>query len=140
VIVLDTNVVSELMRPAPHAAVLAWVDAQVADDLFLTSMTVAEVLFGVARLPSGTRRERLTQQLGRLVDEVFADRVLAFDTSAAVAYGRIAAARERAGMPIGAADAVIAATTASAGGASLATRNVGDFAGVGLTVVNPWSE
>lgn len=138
-IVLDTNVVSELMRPAPDAAVLAWVDAQPSDDLYLTSMTVAELLFGIARLPPGRRRERLSEQVGRLVDEVFADRVLAFDAPAAVAYGRIATARERAGRPVSTADAVIAATAASAGGKSLATRNVGDFVDAGLTLVDPWN-
>lgn len=138
-IVLDTNVVSELMRPAPDDVVVAWVDAQPPDDLYLTSMTVAELLFGVARLPSGRRRERLSERIGRLVDDLFADRVLAFDAPAAVAYARIATARERAGRPIGAADAVIVATAASAGASSLATRNVSDFVGAGLALVDPWS-
>jgi predicted nucleic acid-binding protein len=140
VIVLDANVVSELMRPVPDAAVLSWVDAQAADGLYLTSMTVAELLYGIARLPSGRRQELLSRQVGRLVDELFTDRVLAFDAGASIAYARIATARERAGRPISAADAVIAATATAAGATSLATRNVEDFVGAGLKVVDPWSD
>lgn len=139
-IVLDTNVVSEVMRPVPDPAVLAWVDAQPADELYLTSMTVAELLYGVARLPAGKRRERLAEQVGRLVDELFAGRVLPFDSAASGMYARVASARERAGAPISVADAVIAATAASASAVKLATRNVSDFAGTGLTVVDPWSD
>ena len=138
-IVLDTNVVSELMRPIPDAAVLAWVDARPTDELYLTSMTAAELLYGVARLPSGGRREQLAQKVGRLLDELFEGRILPFDSAASIDYARIASARERAGMPISAVDAVIAATTAGAGADGLATRNVSDFVGTGLTVVNPWS-
>lgn len=137
-IVLDTNVVSELMRPVPDAGVLTWIDAQSADDLYLTSMTVAELLYGVARLPPGRRREHLAHQVGRLVDELFASRILPFDAAASVEYARIASAREGAGAPISGADAVIAATAASAGAGSFVTRNVRDFAGTGLRVVDPW--
>jgi toxin FitB len=137
-IVLDTNVVSELMRTAPDAGVLAWVDGQPADQLYLTSMTAAELLYGVALLPPGRRREQLAQKVGRLIDEVFEGRVLPFDSAASVDYARIASARERAGTPISAADAVIAATAAAAGADTLATPNVRDFSGTGLTVINPW--
>lgn len=138
-IVLDTNVVSELMRTLPDAAVLAWVDEHPADELYLTSMTAAELLYGVARLPSGRRRELLAQKVGRLVDELFEGRILSFDSAASIDYARIASVRDRAGTPISSADAVIAATASVAGADQLATRNVGDFAGTGLTVVNPWS-
>ena len=138
-IVLDTNLVSELMRPVPHPAVLAWVDAQPAEELYLTSMTAAELLYGVARLPVGRRREHLAQKVSRLVDELFEGRVLAFDSAASIDYARIASARDRAGTPISAADAVIAATAAAADADGLATRNASDFAGTGLTVIDPWS-
>lgn len=138
-IVLDTNVVSEMMRPVPDAAVLEWMNAQQAGELYLTSMTTAELLYGVARLPSGRRREELAEKVGRLVDELFEGRVLPFDSAASIDYARIASVRERAGNPIGSADAVIAATASAAGADALATRNVSDFAGTGLSVINPWS-
>jgi toxin FitB len=139
VIVLDTNVVSELMRTRPDAAVVAWVDAHQADELYLTSMTAAELLYGVARLPSGRRREQLAQKVGRLIDELFEGRILPFDSAASVDFARIASGRERAGNPISSADAVIAATASVAGADELATRNVSDFAGTGLAVVDPWT-
>ena len=138
-IVLDTNVVSEVMRPVPDPAVLEWMNAQQAGELYLTSMTTAELLYGVARLPSGRRREELAEKVARLVDELFEGRVLPFDSTASIAYARIASVRERAGNPIGAADAVIAATASAAGTDALATRNVSDFADTGLSVVNPWA-
>lgn len=138
-IVLDTNVVSEAMRPVPDPAVLEWMNAQQAGELYLTSMTTAELLYGVARLPSGRRREELAEKVARLVDELFEGRVLQFDSTASIAYARIASVRERAGNPIGAADAVIAATASAAGTDALATRNVSDFADTGLSVVNPWA-
>ena len=137
-IVLDTNVVSELMRPAPDPGVLTWVDGQPADELYLTSMTAAELLYGVALLPPGRRREQLALKVGRLIDEVFEGRVIPFDSAASVDYARIAGTRERAGAPISVVDAVIAATAAAGGADTFATRNVSDFAGTGLTLVNPW--
>ena len=139
IVVLDTNVVSEVMRPVPDPAVLEWVNAQQAGELYLTSMTTAELLYGVARLPSGRRREQLAEKVGRLVDELFEGRILPFDSDASIDYARIASVRESAGSPIGSADAVIAATASAAGADILATRNVSDFAGTGLSVVNPWS-
>lgn len=139
IVVLDTNVVSEVMRPVPDPAVLEWVNAQQAGELYLTSMTTAELLYGVARLPAGRRREQLAEKVGRLVDELFEGRILPFDSDASIDYARIASVRESAGSPIGSADAVIAATASAAGADILATRNVSDFAGTGLSVVNPWS-
>jgi toxin FitB len=137
-IVLDTNVVSELMGTAPDPDVLAWVDGQPADELYLASMTTAELLYGVALLPAGRRREQLAQKVGRLIDEVFGGRVIPFDSAASVDYARMATTRARAVAPISVADAVIAATAAAAGADALATRNVRDFSDTGLTVVNPW--
>lgn len=137
-IVLDTNVVSELMRPAPDHAVVAWVDTQPVADLFLTSVTAAEMLYGVARLPAGRRRTQLAEQVGAVMKVDFARRVLAFDVVAAGHYGDIVAQREAAGRPISGADAQIAAICRSHG-AALATRNVSDFDDTGIEILDPWT-
>ena len=136
-IVLDTNVVSELMRPAPHPAVLAWVDAQPDRDLWLCSVGVSELLWGLARLSPGARRAQLPLAFEAMLAEDFSGRVLAFDWPAAVVYADWAARREREGQPVAMADAQIAATCL-AHGAQLATRNVRQFEGLGLVWVNPW--
>lgn len=135
-IVLDTNVISELMRPAPDALVVSWVDAR--DDLAVTATTVAELLYGAARLPTGERKTKLTAAIHELVDARLKDRLLAFDGDAASHYAQIAAARERAGRPVSMADAQIAAICRRSH-APLATRNVRDFEGAGITLVNPWT-
>ncbi len=137
-IVLDTNVVSELMRPVPNPAVLAWVDAQSDRDLWLCSVVVSELLYGLARLPMGSRRAQLTQAFEAMLAEDFAGRVLAFDLPAAVVYADLVSAREQQGQPLTMADAQIAATCL-AHGARLATRNVRDFEGLGLRWLNPWT-
>jgi predicted nucleic acid-binding protein len=136
VIVLDTNVISELVRQVPSERVMAWVDAQ--GKVTVTATTVAELLYGIARLPDGARKSRLAEGVREMVDERLSDRVLAFGRSAASHYAEIVAARESAGRPIGMADGQIAAIC-RAHGAALATRNVRDFAAVGVTVVNPWT-
>jgi hypothetical protein len=138
VIVLDTNVVSELMRPEPNPAVLAWVDAQSDRDLWLCSVAVSELLYGLARLPMGSRRAQLTQAFEAMLDEDLAGRVLAYDLPAAVVYADLVSAREQLGQPLAMADAQIAATCL-AHGARLATRNVRDFEGLGLSWINPWT-
>lgn len=138
-IVLDTNVVSELMRPVPNPAVLAWVDAQSDQDLWLCSVVVSELLYGLARLPVGARRAQLTLAFEAMLKEEFAGRVLAFDLSAAVVYADLVAARERDGQPVSMADAQIAATCL-AHGAQLATRNVRHFEGLGVSFLNPWGD
>jgi predicted nucleic acid-binding protein len=138
VIVLDTNVVSELMRPEPNPAVLAWVDAQSDRDLWLCSVVVSELLYGLARLPMGSRRAQLTQAFEAMLAEDFAGRVLAFDLPAAVVYADLVSTREQQGQPLAMADSQIAATCL-AHGARLATRNVRDFEGLGLSWVNPWT-
>jgi predicted nucleic acid-binding protein len=137
-IVLDTNVVSELMRPAPAARVLGWIDSQSASQLFITAITQAEILTGVMQLPRGKRREAIAAAAGEMFERDFAGRILAFDSSAAEAHAAIASARRRAGRPIAAFDAQIAAI-ARTHDAALATRNVGDFAGCGLEIIDPWS-
>lgn len=135
-IVLDTNVISELARPAPDARVVSWVDAQ--DSVAMTATTVAELLYGVARLPAGARKAKLEGAIRELTDMRLRDRVLGFDRAAASHYAQIAADREAAGRPISVADAQIAAVC-RVRGVSLATRNVRDFEGVGITLVNPWT-
>ena len=136
---LDTNVVSELMRPSPTPAVVAWVDRQPAGEVWVTSMTAAELLTGVALLPDGVRKQQLAARMQTLLGEVFADRVLPFDARAAVAYAGVVYARRAAGTPIGAADVTIAATCLAAEADVFATRNTADFTGTGLSLVDPWS-
>jgi len=134
-IVLDTNVVSELMRTTPEPRVLRWLDLQAPDTVGVTAITVAEILYGIARLPQGARRTGLEGAAAQTFDEDLL--VLPFDESAALDYAAIAALQESRGRKLAIADAMIAATCLAAG-ATLATRNVRDFAGLGLDVVDPW--
>ena len=136
-IILDTNVISELMRPEPHPAVLSWVGGQRPSALHTTSVTQAEVFYGIAALPVGKRRTALAAAAGAIFAEDFAGRVLPFDGAAARRYAEIRAARRRAGSPMEAFDAQIAAIALTSG-AILATRDTGGFADCGLTIVNPW--
>jgi toxin FitB len=139
VVILDTNVVSELMKSSPHAGVLAWVDVLPSAELFVASVTQAELLYGIALLPVGERRSNLARALDVAFDRLFRDRILPFDSLAASAFADIAARRRRAGRPIGGFDAQIAAIARSRG-ADLATRNIIDFEGCGVELVNPWGE
>lgn len=136
-IVLDTNVVSELMRPSPEPAVVGWLRRQDLAALATTAITVAEIRFGLARLPPGRRAAHLQ----RLADDVlarFPGQVLPFDAAAAALYGDLAAARERPGRVIAALDAQIAAICL-AHAAPLATRNAKDFADTGIDVLDPFA-
>lgn len=135
-IVVDTNVVSELMRPSPSSRVRDWVRSQLGRELYTSSVTVAEVLYGIERLPRGRRQEQLRSAATELFDG-FADQVLAFDAGAAVQYALVVSGRERTGLPIDGFDAQIAAIC-RANGAELATRNVADFRETGINVINPW--
>jgi toxin FitB len=137
-IVLDTNVTSELMRVSPSPVVRAWLQAQDPKDLYSTAITVAEIEYGIARLPA-SRRKRLLMEAATNVFSTFPDRVLAFDMAAADEYGEMVVARERVGSPINGFDAQIASICRSHG-ATLATRNVKDFSDIGITVTNPWVE
>lgn len=137
-IVLDTNVVSEMMRSTPEPRVVQWIDAFAADDVFVTAVTAAELMYGVARLPEGRRKQELLVKVGALIAEDFKDRVLPFDQLAAVDYANVVASRERAGRPISMADAQIAAICRN-WSADLATRNVADFMDIGVRVVDPWT-
>jgi predicted nucleic acid-binding protein len=137
-ILLDTNVISELMRSTPDAKVLRWVNAQVAAALHTTSITEAEIVHGVLLLPKGKRRTTLVA-LAREMFEVDLDgRILAFDSAAANLYAEISSTRRATGRPISAFDAQIAAI-AAVHGARLATRNGSDFADCGIDVIDPWT-
>ncbi len=135
---LDTNVLSELLRAAPAPAVLAWFAAQPAETLLVSAVTQAEMLLGARLLPAGRRRAALEAALGAMFDEDFAGRILPFDAAAAPAYVDIVCARRAAGRPIAQFDAQIAAI-ARRHGSRLATRNVADFEGCGVAVVDPWT-
>jgi toxin FitB len=136
-IVLDTNVVSELMKPAPSKPVASWVALQAAMSLYTTSITEAEILHGVMLLPAGKRRNRLQEAAEAMFSEDFGGRVLSFGSEAARAYASIAALRRRAGRPISHFDAQIAAIGRSAR-AAIATRNTKDFEDCGVKLINPW--
>lgn len=137
-IILDTNVISELMRPAPDAAVVAWVAAQPRALLHTTHISQAEILYGIATLPEGCRRTHLAQAARAIFAEDFASRILPFGSEAALHFAEIMANRRRAGTPIDSFDALIAAI-ARAAGAQIATRDTGGFTGCGLTLINPWT-
>ena len=137
-IVLDTNVISELMRHRPDQAVFTWVAAQPRSLLYTTSINKAEILYGIAALPEGRRRSYLEETAAAMFAEEFAERILPFDAAAATHYAEIVVARRRAGNPIEAFDAQIAAT-ALVFGADIATRDIGGFSGCGVTVINPWT-
>lgn len=136
-IILDTNVVSELMKAAPAERVLGWIAAQPASALYTTSITEAEILHGLALLPTGKRRNALESAAEAMLREDFAGRILPFGSDAAHAYARIAADRRRASRPISHFDAQIAAIARSAG-AAIATRNVTDYDRCGVKILNPW--
>jgi toxin FitB len=136
-IVLDTNVLSETLRPKPSSKVLEWMRSQPITMIFTTAITEAELHYGVALLPRGKRRRSLEIVIAGNFAQDFAGRVLPFDSAAAREYADIAANRRRAGRPMSEADARIAAIVRSRG-AALATRNMGDFAGCELELVDPW--
>ena len=137
-IILDTNVLSELVRPQPSPRVVAWVGGQPGPALFTTSITRGEMLYGVETLPASRRRIALREAIVQIFEVEFANRVLPFDSAASDFYASICAGRRRSGRPIAPFDAQIAAIARSRG-AAVATRNVGDFDGAGVDVVDPWS-
>lgn len=136
-ILLDTNVVSEAMKTAPHPAVRDWLDAQTAESLFLSSVTVAELMFGVGALPAGKRKEKLAAAIdGALA--LFGTRILPFDVAAARRYGELAVKARAAGKGFPTPDGYIAAI-AAANGFAVASRDTGAFKAAGLAVINPWA-
>jgi predicted nucleic acid-binding protein len=137
VIILDTNVISELARQVPDPGVLSWLDSLEVLEVATTAVTAAELRYGVARLPDGHRRRELEVVMKGILAEDFHGRVLPFDDRASVRYADIVIGRERIGRPIGIADAQIAAICRDSG-AILATRNIADFEETGIELINPW--
>jgi toxin FitB len=138
-IVLDTNVISEVLRPVPEPSVLDWLTNRPRASLFTTTVTRGEILYGIRLLSGGKRRQGLWDAAKKIFDDDFADQVLSFDSDAADMYAEIAASRRAAGKPISQFDAMIVAMACSRG-ASLATRNVKDFEDCGVDVINPWKD
>lgn len=137
-ILLDTNVISELVRPLPDRAVTEFLRREAPETLFTAALCEAEIHHGLARMPSGRGRDELAERIASFRSAAFPGRVLPFDSVCATPYGEIRASREAAGKPIAVEDAMIAAT-AHADGAMVATRNVTDFADCGIGVINPWA-
>jgi toxin FitB len=136
-IILDTNVVSEPLKPAPAQAVLDWLDRQAPETLYLSAISLAELLAGIEALPQGRRRVELEQAMTRQIMPLFEGRILSFDARAAEAFGKVNARAKAVGNTMGFADGAIAAT-AAAQGFALATRNIRDFRGAGVELINPW--
>lgn len=138
-IILDTNVLSEVAKPVPSTAVVDWLDRLDARELATTATTVGELHYGIARLPMGRRRSALAQVVRTLIKEDLAGRVLPFDEAAAEEYAAVATDRERRGRPIHTADAQIAAIC-RVRDATLATRNIKDFEMTGAALIDPWAQ
>lgn len=136
--ILDTNVLSELLRTKPSPAVLAWFAAQPAEGLFVSAVTQAEMMLGARVIPMGKRRTALERALSAMFNEDFSGRILAFDSGAVPAYVDIVSERRLLGRPISQFDAQIAAIARGAG-AKLATRNIADFERCGISLVDPWT-
>ncbi len=136
-IILDTNVLGALMRSVPDAVVVRWLDRQPAESVWITSITLFETRFGLALLPSGRRRQRLESEFDRLLREDLENRVLDFDSAAAVEAASLAAARQKSGRPVDMRDTQIAGIVL-ARHATLATRNIRHFADLEISIVDPW--
>jgi toxin FitB len=136
-ILIDTNVISEPLRMSPDPKVVAWIDAQNVETLFLAAISLAELCFGIAALPEGRRRDALHENIERRIVPLFRGRILPFDADAASAYATLRARARANGQGIGVADGYIAAT-AAANGLSIATRDAAPFVAAGINVINPW--
>lgn len=137
-IILDTNIISELMKPLPAQSLLAWLDQQESDTLFITSVTVGEIMYGLHALPEGRRRASLEDAFKKVLNEAFAGRSHPFDDLAAMQYGKIMSACKGKGRGMSVCDGQIAAIVA-AHRCQLATRNIKDFEACGISVVNPFT-
>jgi toxin FitB len=138
-ILLDTYVISEAMRPLPAAAVMNWLSLQPTFGVATTTISIAEIGFGLARLPFGRRRTERERLFRSILERSFGDRVFSFDRLAANAYGELVATRERSGRRLEGADAFIAAIAASRG-LAIATRDIGGFDGCGVELIDPWAD
>jgi len=137
-ILLDTNIISEPLKAAGNANVLAWIDAQIVETLYLSTISLAELRFGIAALPEGKRRDMLHSSLEQRVLPLFAGRILPFDDPASQSYAMLRSRARAAGLAIAPADGYIAAIAATHGFA-VATRDTSPFDAAGLTVLNPWT-
>ena len=136
-IILDTNVLSEFMRAVPNPTVMDWIAQQISSEVFVTTITQAEMYYGLALLPMGKRRSDMEKAVQQMFEQDFLERILSFDRAAALEYAKLASLRRQIGKPIAQADAQIAAIALSQN-AVLATRNIADFCDCHLTLVNPW--
>jgi predicted nucleic acid-binding protein len=136
-IILDTNVVTEVMKPSPAVAVVTWLNARDSSALFLTAITLGEIRYGLRTMPKGLRRQRLEESFERVIAAAFAGRILAFGEEAAAQYGDVMARRKELGRPLSVPDGQIAAI-ARLHGFAVATRNVRDFLACGIEIVNPF--
>ena len=136
-IILDTNVISELTRPVPDPGVITWLDSLPAEETAITAITAAELRYGVRRMPDSHRKTGLSEAVNTLITSDFRDRVEPFDVLAADQYADVVTAREHAGQPISTSDAQIAAICRVLN-ATLATRNTSDFTGIGVHLIDPW--
>ncbi|HEY3738992.1 MAG TPA: type II toxin-antitoxin system VapC family toxin [Bryobacteraceae bacterium] len=137
-IVLDTNVASEMMKSSPEPRVLDWLNGQTASQVFITATSKAEIFYGIDRLPAGRKRDLLRRAANDMFEQQFPERVLPFDEIAAEVFAVIAADRERRGRPMAQFDAQIAAI-ARVQGAAIATRDVRDFSNCGIELIDPWA-
>ncbi len=136
-IILDTNIISELMKPVPNKTVIAWLDQQSILMLYTTSISVAEIYYGLQNLPTGKRRNDIETSFHQVIQAAFNQRILAFDVTSAECYGILLARRKNAGIPMSTLDAQIAAI-ATAANATLATRNTQDFLECDIDIINPF--
>lgn len=137
-IILDTNIISELMKSSPATTVIDWLDQQQTDLLHVTTITIAEIQYGLQSLPNGQRRKALESAFENTILEAFAHRVMPFDDNAAIHYGRIMSARKKSGQPLSILDGQIA-SIANAQQATLATRNIRDFLNCSIQLINPFT-
>jgi len=138
VIVIDTNVLSELARPEVAPAVVAWANAQRIEDLYTTAITESEMLYGLACMPTGRRQDSLRRAIETAFAALLAGRVLSFDRAAARAYADLAVEQRRQGRAANGADLQIAAIARARGASAIATRNTRDFVGCGVALIDPW--
>jgi predicted nucleic acid-binding protein len=138
-LVLDTDVLAEAVRPEPAPAVAHWLSTHPAQDLYTTTVSLAEMLFSIALMPEGRRRARLEHAVGEVFSVLFGDRLLAFDDAAARSYAAFAAARQRMGLRVSVPDGQIVAIARSHGAEGIVTRNLRDFAHCGLKLIDPWT-
>lgn len=139
-IILDTNVISETQRPSPSPKVMAWMDGLDPSSTYITAITAAELVFGVNRLPDGKRRTKLSQAVSAILEIDFHERILPFDTAAALYFGPLAAEAEKAGKRVSFADGAIAAIARANKSCPIATRDERPFFAMGIEVIDPWAE